>query len=74
MYLQRNLKSIANVHDHETRGRDLFYVNKVNKESTKNCIFYDGLVMFNNLPDNIKVSSNFCSFKEGVREYIRTNV
>ena len=73
VYISNKLTKVNNLHEHDTRNSTKFYVKKVNKQSTKKSIFYDGVVLYNNIPINIRQAQKLASFKQLVIPYIREN-
>ena len=73
-YLKRNLVINSEIHRYETRSNNAFHVNKTNKECTKSSVFYDGVALYNNLPDTIKLSETIYSFKQKLKVHIKKSV
>ena len=70
-YLQQNLIKIHTIHNHDTRSKIKYVIKRVNKEATKKSVFIQGLKMFNELPENIKVIESIYTFKEKAKQYVR---
>lgn len=75
------------VPDHAKRGVDLvesnryelrnigqFRIQRVRRRATQNNIFVNGLIMFNNLPKNIRNASNIYEFKNLLKVHIKTRM
>ena len=71
-YLKRYLITNSSIHRYETRNNNDFYVNKTKKECTKSSVFYDGLALYNSLPDSIRLSESIYIFKHKVKVYIKS--
>ena len=52
------------MHEHYTRYNDRIYVHKVNREMTKNSLYFRGLEEFNSLPSDVKNSTSVTLFKK----------
>ena len=72
-YINKKLIKVSDIHQHETRNRNNFYVTKANKQITKRSIFHDGVVLYNSIPSNIRQVKRLGSFKQLVTEYIKDN-
>jgi hypothetical protein len=72
-YLSRNIRTIAQTHGHETRGRNDLRLPNYTKTSTQNNLFYKGLKIFNSLPLEIKNSKTLNEFKYKCRAYVLLN-
>lgn len=60
-YLQT--KKNSDIHQHETRGRNKFYINNKNKARNFNTLLNKGLSDFNKIKKNIKESRNINQFR-----------
>ena len=54
---------VNEMHEHYTRYNDRIYVHKVNRELTKNSLYFRGLEEFNSLPPDVKNSISVTLFK-----------
>lgn len=62
-HLMDNCKLVRDIHQHNTRSKDNFYVVRVHTTSGQNSLYYKGLKQYNELPDCIKNCNNLNSFK-----------
>ena len=58
--LKLNLRS----HPHNTRCKEMLNVSQINKCKTKNSIFYNGIKIWNGLPNSLRNSNSFFKFKK----------
>ena len=73
-HLLENCTFINEVHDHNTRSRDNFYVRNVNTNYSQNNLYHNGLTQYNNLPLHVKNCNNISKFKEACKDYIKLSV
>jgi hypothetical protein len=69
--LYKYVTFVKDIHDHNTRSKDDFYINTVSTTYSQNNLYHKGLKQFNELPTEIKQSSNYNSFKRKCKVYIR---
>lgn len=69
-YLYDNLKTISEVHNYQTRNRNDFFIDTVNKTSTERSVFLKGLKMYNNLPDSLKNCNKLITFQIKLIDYV----
>lgn len=65
------IKYIRDTHNANTRYKNNFRLPKVNSEMAKKNVYYDGMKMYNELPNNIKESVTLEEFKRKCTIYIR---
>lgn len=70
-HLLKNCKFVREVHEYNTRARDNFYINKVNTNFSQNNLFFKGLKLYNELPNEVKCCDTLVKFKNLCREYIK---
>ena len=63
------LKSQIRDHSHDTRNRDMFSVAHVNKSRSKNSLFYNGVKVWNSIPNPIKNANSLYKFKKLSKEF-----
>jgi hypothetical protein len=56
---------------YELRNADDFKLSKVNKVFTQNCVFYNGLKHYNELPNEMKQSQNVNEFKRQCSHFMK---
>lgn len=70
-HLIENCKFVIDIHQHNTRLRNNFYIDRVDTSSGQNSLYYKGLNQYNKLPDHIKNCENLNSFKKECKQYIK---
>lgn len=55
MYLQSKISFVHENHGYQTRNVNNFSITSRNKSLIKNSMFYKGLIMYNNLPIEIRI-------------------
>lgn len=70
-YLRVLLQYNSEVHAYPSRRRNDFRLPNVKKSSTQNNLFYKGLKMFNEMPEDLKNESNYNKFKRIINEYVK---
>ena len=55
-----------------TRKQNLFFYNIANKEYIKRSLVYSCPVIYNSLPDPVKLSINLATFKTSIYDFITT--
>lgn len=75
-HLLSNCKFVSDVHEHNTRSnsRSNFYLDKVNTNYSQNSLFYKGLQLYNELPNDIKTSNSVTNFKRKCIIYIKETI
>ena len=58
------------IHDKNTRQKNLFHVPFKKKTICKNCLFVSGLEMYNRLPKEITATTNLRLFKNKLKYYL----
>ena len=62
--------SHADTHSHDTRNRENLIIPRFNRAKTQSTIFYQGILLWNNLPDVIKTTQYTGAFKNGVKSFL----
>ena len=62
------------MHEHYTRYNIRIYAHKVNRELTKNSLYFRGLEEFNSLPSDVKNSTSLTLFKSNLKKHISEHV
>lgn len=73
IYLSENINYNRTEHGMNTRNRNDFKLPRISSERAKKNIYYNGLKLFNELPNEIKNEVNIVRFKENCFTYIRDN-
>ena len=64
------LKPNIEIHDHDTRGGQKLNIMRVNKSKSKNCLFHNGVKIWNSLPDLAKNSNSILKFKKTAKKFL----
>lgn len=72
-YLNNLVQIFRDVHDHGTRNNNNFIVQHKNTKKGQNSIFFKALLLYNQLPKNIKELNTIISFKNKIREHYFLN-
>ena len=56
-------------HSHNTRTNYQMSILPVNRSKTKHCVFHNGMITWNSLPDIFKVNVSFSMFKSKVQDF-----
>lgn len=70
-YLSEKIKYNSDTHSINTRYRNNFRLPRVNSEMAKRSIYYEGLKMYNELPNYIKESVTLAQFKKNCAKYVK---
>lgn len=70
-YLNEKVEYISDTHNINTRNRNNFKLPRINSELAKKNVYYDGLKMYNELPNIVKNSVTLTEFKRKCIEYIK---
>lgn len=70
MYLCNKVQFVNEVHTHNTRTKNDFFIRTARTSLLNKTILYKGLSMFNALPDQIKNCDNHLKFKTMLKEYV----
>ena len=62
--------SLGEIHNDETRGRELLVIPRFNKEKSKAHIHYRGVNEWNKLPDTVKLITSLKTFKRVAKKYM----
>src|SRR6266436_3001832 len=73
-YLNELFQFNNEIHNYNTRNNNYFYVPKRACKYTSNCLAYNDLIEFNNLPNYIRLCSNLSDFKSLLFNYVRNNL
>lgn len=71
-YLNENIINNINTHNVNTRHRNNFRLPIVRNEQAKRNIFYNGLKLYNELPNDIKNENNISQFKFKCRNHVKS--
>lgn len=71
-YLLNKLTYVNEIHSHNTRQRNNFFIAPRNSKLCRNSLFYSGLDAFNKLPSHIKSISSLSTFKWKLKAYLLT--
>lgn len=71
-HILEKLQFVEDIHDHNTRSQNDFYVPIVKSAFAQNSLFHKGLIDFNNLPKYVK-AKNFDNFKYRLRKFVIEN-
>lgn len=69
-YFAELMMSCDDVHNHQTRNKNNFYLEAKNKKTTQNSIFFKGVREYNKLPNSIKGSITIAKFKKYIIEFL----
>ena len=67
---QNLLNSFSQSHNYNTRNRDLFLPPHERLRSTSQSVIYNGIIVWNNIPDSIKACRTIGSFKYQFRNHL----
>lgn len=73
-HLLDHCKFVRDVHEHNTRSCNDFYVSTVSTNYAQNDLFHSGLVVYNALPREVKECEDVSKFKKECRKYVVENV
>ena len=63
------LSIFSNLHDHFTRNQEALRIPKFNKKQSKFSIEYQGVSIWNSLPNDIKKINSLLKFKRNIKDY-----
>lgn len=69
-YLAENLKRKNEVHQHNTTGGSIVYLESRHKISTKNNLFDKGIILYNEIPKHVRKIGNIKKFKTELKRYL----
>lgn len=70
-YLNDDVKYVHNIHSINLRNSQDFRIPKYKTNITTKSIFYEGMKLFNALPNEIKTINNLITFKKHCRTYVK---
>lgn len=70
-YLTREINYVGDAQHYNLRNNDDFRLPKVSRTSSKNCLYYKGLMEFNHLPTDVKDQSDIKMFKRRLIDFLR---
>lgn len=73
-HLLSNCTFVKDMHEHNTRSRNNFYLNRVGTNYGQNSLFYKGLKEYNELPDHVKACDSLVSFKSSCISHIKNSI
>lgn len=69
-YLSNKVKYVNNVHSHNTRQKNDFFIDTAKTSLLNKTILYKGLNMFNTLPTEIKNCETYSKFKKMLKNHV----
>ena len=60
----------ADTHSHDTRNRENLTIPRLNRAKTQSTIFYQGILLWNNLPDVIKTTQYAGALNNGIKSLL----
>lgn len=72
-YLSRRLSLRVDVQPYNLRNNLNFNLQLFRNNKSQNMLFYKGLKIYNELPNNVKTETNLCRFKREVISFVRVN-
>lgn len=70
-YMNDNVNLVCEIHSRNTRNRNNYRLPLVRTEQMKKNIFYNGLKMYNELPQHMKEMENINAFKKECSKYVK---
>lgn len=70
-YLKFYIEKRSNFYNYDLRTKQHFNIPMVNTTSLQKTLFYDGVRLYNELPDNIKNARDLKMFTKGLLNYLR---
>lgn len=70
-YMNDNVILVNQIHDHNTRNRNDFRLPLTRSEQVKKNLFYNGLKMYNDLPNDMKEIISLNIFKKVCAKYVK---
>lgn len=64
---------VRDIHHHDTRNQNNFYIAMVRTNYGQKDLFHNGLKMYNDLPDSVKDSASIMSFRKNCKIHVRNN-
>lgn len=71
-YLKNKIELIGTEDGVQTRQRGNIHINRCKTREEQKMLLYDGIKMYNNLPNEIKMEERLRSFKKALVPYIRS--
>ncbi|KAK9880912.1 hypothetical protein WA026_012348 [Henosepilachna vigintioctopunctata] len=68
--VMKNVTCVSDVHSHNTRNADNFYMQVSKHSKHRNSIFYEGFNAFNKLPSSIKAIRDLKVFKRKLAKFV----
>lgn len=72
--LLENCTFVKDIHQHNTRSQNNFYLHRVSTNSSQNSLYYKGLKQYNKLPKNVRDVSSLSQFKRACIMHVRQNI
>lgn len=72
-YLCEEIKYVGESQPYDLRNASDFRIQRATSTTTQRSLFFKGLKIFNNLPNNVKTETNFRIFKKECITCIRSN-
>lgn len=70
-YIRRYLVYVSDVQPYFLRNENDFRLNFSSTNFCQNLLFYNGLKLFNEMPENLKCENNFFIFKRNIISYVK---
>lgn len=70
-YLTNRLVYVDDIHHHYLRNKSNFRLNFFCNNKTQNMLMYNGLKLYNELPNSLKFEQNFKKFKKALIKYVK---
>lgn len=65
---------VRDIHNHDTRSRNNFYLHMSSTNFGQNSLFYKGLQQYNELPEYVKTSNSLPQFKRKCIEHVKQTI
>ena len=69
-YMYSNFQRVSDVHSHNTRSSLFNFAVPISNSSTQQTFYYNGIKIWNTLPNDIKAMPDKHSFKLKVKSYL----
>lgn len=69
-YLKNEISFVSQHHNHNVRSKNNFRINFMKKSKSQRTIFFNGLNLFNKLPNDLKNEINLNRFKTLLVKYV----
>ena len=72
-YLQRRLVTRSEIRPYSLRNNNNLHLPFFRNCRTQNMLFYKGIQIYNNLPDNVKIETNLLRYKHCIKHFVKNN-